>query len=53
MTDTEKLSMLTSMTGETDTDVLSTYLTLAKPKIILWSIWERAKGMSGISPDFM
>ena len=34
MTDTEKLSMLTSMTGETDTDVLSTYLTLAKGVVV-------------------
>ena len=34
MTDTEKLTMLKSMTGETDTDVLSTYLTLAKGVVI-------------------
>ena len=30
MTDEEKLTMLKSMTEETDNDVLSTYLTLAK-----------------------
>lgn len=30
MTNEEKLTMLKSMTGETDADVLSTYLTLAK-----------------------
>lgn len=34
MTDTEMLTMLKSMTGETDTDVLSTYLTLAKGVVI-------------------
>lgn len=34
MTDTEKLTMLKSMTGETDNDVLSTYLTLAKGVVI-------------------
>ena len=34
MTDTEKLTMLKSMTGETDNDVLSTYLTLAKGVVV-------------------
>lgn len=34
MTDETKLTMLRSMTGETDTDVLSTYLTLAKGIVI-------------------
>ena len=29
MTDTAKLTMLTSMTGETDSEVLSTYLSMA------------------------
>ena len=35
MTDTEKLTMLKSMTGETDDDVLSTYLVLAKG-VVVW-----------------
>ena len=34
MTDTNKLTMLESMTGETDSTVLSTYLTLAKGVVI-------------------
>lgn len=34
MTDTDKLTMLESMTGETDSTVLSTYLTLAKGVVI-------------------
>ena len=34
MTDAEKLTMLQSMTGETDQNVLSTYLTLAKGVVI-------------------
>ena len=34
MNDAEKLTMLKSMTGETDSDVLSTYLTLAKGVVI-------------------
>ena len=34
MTDAEKLTMLRSMTGETDESVLSTYLTLAKGVVI-------------------
>ena len=34
MTDENKLSMLQSMTGETDQGVLSTYLTLAKGVVI-------------------
>lgn len=34
MTDEEKLAMLTSMTGETDEAVLSTYLTLSKNVVI-------------------
>lgn len=34
MTDAEKLTMLTSMTGETDSNVLSTYLTLAKNVVV-------------------
>ena len=34
MTDTEKLVMLQSMTGETDQNVLSTYLALAKGVVI-------------------
>lgn len=34
MDDTEKLTMLQSMTGETDENVLSTYLTLAKGVVI-------------------
>ena len=34
MTDIEKLTMLKSMTGETDEAVLSTYLTLAKGVVI-------------------
>lgn len=34
MTDTEKLTMLKSMTGETDDDVLSTYLVLAKGVVV-------------------
>jgi hypothetical protein len=34
MDDTEKLTMLKSMTGETDENVLSTYLTLAKGVVI-------------------
>lgn len=34
MTDEEKLTMLKSMTGETDDDVLSTYLVLAKGVVL-------------------
>lgn len=34
MTDTEKSTMLTNMTGETDNAVLSTYLTLAEGVVI-------------------
>ena len=34
MTDEEKLTMLKSMTEETDNDVLSTYLTLAKGVVL-------------------
>lgn len=34
MTDEEKLTMLKSMTEETDDDVLSTYLTLAKGVVL-------------------
>lgn len=34
MTDAEKLTMLTAMTGETDNGVLSTYLKIAGKKII-------------------
>lgn len=34
MTESEKLTMLKSMTGEMDSDVLSTYLTLAKGVVI-------------------
>lgn len=34
MTDDEKLTMLKSMTEETDDDVLSTYLTLAKGVVL-------------------
>ena len=34
MTNEEKLVMLKSMTGETDDDVLSTYLTLAKSVVL-------------------
>lgn len=34
MTDTEKLKMLESMTGETEEAVLSTYLTLAKGVVL-------------------
>ena len=34
MTDADKLTMLQSMTGETDSAVLSTYLTLAKGVVI-------------------
>lgn len=34
MTDTDKLTMLESMTGETDSTVLFTYLTLAKGVVI-------------------
>lgn len=34
MTDVEKMVMLQSMTGETDENVLSTYLTLAKGVVI-------------------
>jgi len=34
MTDAEKLTMLTSMTGETENDVLSTFLTLAKNVVL-------------------
>jgi hypothetical protein len=34
MTDTDKLTMLESMTGETDSTVLATYLTLAKGVVI-------------------
>ena len=34
MTDTEKIAMLKSMTGETDADTLSTYLLLAKNVIL-------------------
>lgn len=34
MTDAEKQTMLQSMTGETDNDVLSTYLTLAKGVVV-------------------
>lgn len=34
MTDAEKLTMLKSMTGETDNDVLSTYLTLSKGVVV-------------------
>lgn len=34
MTDEEKLTMLQNLTGETDPDTLSTYLFLAKGKVI-------------------
>ena len=34
MTEDEKLTMLQNMTGETDTGILSTYLFLAKDKIM-------------------
>ncbi len=34
MTNAEKLTMLTSMTGETDGDVLSTYLSLAADVVV-------------------
>ena len=34
MTDADKLNMLKNMTGETDSDVLSTYLTLAKNVVV-------------------
>jgi hypothetical protein len=34
MTDTEKLTILQSMTGETDQTVLSTYLALAKGVVV-------------------
>ena len=34
MTDAEKLSMLKTMTGEKDEDVLSTYLSIAGNKVL-------------------
>ena len=34
MTDAEKTTMLTNMTGETDSSVLSTYLSLAEGVVI-------------------
>ena len=34
MTDTEKLTMLKAMTGETDEDTLSTYLSIAGNKVL-------------------
>ena len=38
MTDAEKLSMLKTMTGEKDEDVLSTYLSIAGNKVLKLSL---------------
>lgn len=38
MTDADKLAMLISMTGETDENVLSTFLTLAKNVVLAKAI---------------
>ena len=51
MTDTEKLTMLQSMTGETDQTVLSTYLTLAKG-VVISKAYPFGKGAEEVPPQY-
>lgn len=51
MTDTEKLTMLQGMTGETDQTVLSTYLTLAKG-IVISKAYPFGTGTEDIPPQY-